>query len=229
VTVQSGGSGCVDVVVSAAAAACESDSDCELVRTGDVCDGQCSCGDTPVNAAAALAVNAATSSLTLEGCPCAFPGEPRCIAGACTLCSFGPDQPAGCNDSGTTTIGVDGGVTTGPDSGVTTVEAGETDSGVTTVDAGLLCVDIDAASYLVGCTQATDCTIITSGQVCSGDCGCGNAAISASSLSAYDQATSGIVFEACPCVDPGQVECISGACVLCTFGPNAPPGCASGG
>jgi hypothetical protein len=100
--------GCVDLEVFPPDLSCGSDQDCELVRTGEVCSGQCSCGDTPVNAAAGARFQSEIASLTLEGCPCAFQGEPRCLGSQCTLCGLGPDQPAGCGDSETTTIG-DGG------------------------------------------------------------------------------------------------------------------------
>jgi hypothetical protein len=80
---------------------CGSDSDCELVRTGEVCNGQCSCGSTPINAAAAARFQADTASLTLEACPCADPGEARCLGGQCTLCGLGPNQSAGCGELGT--------------------------------------------------------------------------------------------------------------------------------
>jgi hypothetical protein len=91
---------CVDVQIGAADVTCRGDGDCALARTGHVCDGECSCGGTPVNSSAAARAQAQTAGLRLEACPCAFPGNPRCLGGSCALCGFGPNQPAGCPDGG---------------------------------------------------------------------------------------------------------------------------------
>ncbi len=111
------GAACVDLEIVPSDVSCGSDQDCELVRTGEVCNGQCSCGDTPVNAAAGARFQSETASLTLEACPCADPGEARCLGGQCTLCGFGPDQLAGCGDAGI------------EDAGIATVDGGEFDTG----------------------------------------------------------------------------------------------------
>jgi hypothetical protein len=100
----SDGGQCIDVSIPAGGQACNTASDCNLVRTGLVCSGQCSCGDTPVNNAASSQIQSELAGLTLEACPCAFPGQAECIQGTCTLCGPGPNQPAGCGDGGTTTV-----------------------------------------------------------------------------------------------------------------------------
>jgi hypothetical protein len=93
-----GGDGgtCVDVNPASYVTSCSSDSDCTLVRTGNICDGQCSCGDTPINQSGLSKYQAATSGLTLEACPCVFPGTVSCVASECTLCTGQAGQPAGC-------------------------------------------------------------------------------------------------------------------------------------
>lgn len=192
-----GGAGCVDLEVAPSDLSCGSDSDCELVGTGEVCNGQCSCGDTPVNAAAGARFQSETASLTLEGCPCADPGEARCLGGQCTLCALGSTEPAGCGDSGTTTI---------EDGGIVIVDGGEFDTGISDADGGT-CVYIDPSTYDQSCNQASDCILIETGVVCSGQCACGGTPVSASEQSSYEQATSGIKFSACPCAAEFPIEC----------------------
>jgi hypothetical protein len=91
---------CIQVNPSSFSRACASNNDCILVTTGILCSGGCACGDTPINNASLAAYEALTSSIMLEGCPCSDPGQPTCIQGTCTLCSFGPNQPPGCGDGG---------------------------------------------------------------------------------------------------------------------------------
>jgi hypothetical protein len=91
---------CVFVQLMAGDTACSGDPDCTLTSVGKICTGSCGCGSTPANMAAATRIGAATAGLQLEACPCAFPGNPRCVMGVCILCGFGPGQPAGCPDGG---------------------------------------------------------------------------------------------------------------------------------
>jgi hypothetical protein len=199
-----GGSTCVDIDVAPSDLACGSDPDCDLVRTGEVCDGQCSCGDTPVNLGAAARAQSETASLTLEGCPCADPGTARCIGGQCTLCGFGPDAPAGCNE--------DAGVITIEDAGILIVDASESDSSISAD--GNTCVDVDLSTYSQSCVLATDCVLIQPGEVCSGDCACSGSPVNASELSRYEQATRGITFGDCPCPAQFPIECRGNMCVI---------------
>jgi hypothetical protein len=205
-----GGSSCVDVTITPSDVSCGSDQDCDLIRSGEVCNGQCSCGDTPVNAAAASRFQTETASLKLASCPCAFPGEPRCLAGQCTLCGVGSNQPAGCADSGITIYPIDG----------ATVDTGSTeiDSGLSTGDGGT-CVDIVLSTYDQSCTQAKDCILIQTGDVCSGNCACGGSPVNVSEQSRYDQATSGIVFGLCPCPAEFAPQCVNNTCVGVTSDP----------
>jgi hypothetical protein len=201
------GSTCVDIEVASSDLSCSSDQDCSLIRTGEVCNGQCDCGDTPVNAAASARYRSETASLVTEDCPCDDPGEPRCLGGQCTLCGFGPNAPLGCNDAG---------VTTTEDSGFATVDGGEPDTGTWATDGGT-CVDIDLSTYDQSCNQATDCIVIRAGEVCSGQCACDDplnplTVVNASEQSRYEQATSGIDLDAvCPC-PPATLQCVGNMC-----------------
>jgi hypothetical protein len=194
-----GGAGCLDLEVLPADLSCASDQDCELVRTGEVCDGQCSCGGyTPVNAAAGARFESETASVTFSedcGCPPSTDEAPRCLDGQCTLCIG--DQPEGCGDSGTTTI---------EDGGIAVVEGGEFDTGISDAD-GSACVDIDLSTYDQSCNVPTDCILIQTGEVCSGQCSCGGSPVSASEQSRWEEATSGIMFSACNCPAEFPIEC----------------------
>jgi hypothetical protein len=118
-----GGAACLDLEVLPSDLTCGSDSDCELVRAGEVCSGQCSCsGYTPVNAAAGARFRSEIASLTFSedcGCPASTDEALRCIDGQCTLCTG--DPPAGCGhagigDGGIVTVNGGGGADTGTDS-----------------------------------------------------------------------------------------------------------------
>jgi hypothetical protein len=102
-TVVTDGGTCIDIEVAPSDLSCASDQDCTLTLTGEVCDGQCSCGDTPVSTTAAARDESETASLRLADCACGFPGVPRCLGGQCTLCD-GADSSTGCDDAGAITI-----------------------------------------------------------------------------------------------------------------------------
>jgi len=206
-----GGAGCIDLEVLPSDLSCGSDSDCELVRTGQVCSGQCSCGDTPVNATAASRFQSTTASLTLVACPCAFEGESRCLGGQCTLCGFGTNQP-GCNE--------DGGIATIEDSGIFIADGGDFDTGISTGD-GSTCVDIDLSTYDQSCNQASNCILIPTGELCSGQCDCGGSLVNISEQSRFNQATSGIKFAECSCPFEPVPECTAGG--MCVFPVAIPP------
>jgi|HubBroStandDraft_6_1064221.scaffolds.fasta_scaffold376225_1 hypothetical protein len=200
-----GGGRCIDLEVLPSDLSCGNDSDCELVGTGQFCNGQCSCGDTPVNAAAATRFQSETASLTLVACPCAFEGEPRCIGGQCTLCRFGTDQP-GCNE--------DGGITIIEDGGIFISDGGDFDTGISTGD-GPTCVDIELSTYDQSCNQASDCILIPTGELCTGQCDCGGSPVNISEQSRFNQATSGIKFAGCSCPIEAVPQCAAdGVCVI---------------
>jgi hypothetical protein len=177
---------CVDFEPTLSDLTCGSDQDCALVRTGEVCKSQCSCGDTPVNAGAAARFASDTAPLDLASCPCAFEGEPRCIAGQCTLCGFGGNQPAGCADAAAPSPGTDGG----------------------------MCVDIDLSTYDQSCVRASDCIVILTGEVCSSECTCGGSPVNGSEQPRYEEATSGITFGKCFCPVELAPSCVGNKCVL---------------
>jgi hypothetical protein len=203
------GAGCVDLEVAPSDLSCESDQDCELVRTGQICNGQCSCGDTPVNAAAGERFQTDTASLTLEACPCADPGEARCLGGQCTLCAAGSTEPAGCGASGITTI-EEGGIEEG---GISFTDGGEFDSGITDAD-GTTCVFIVLSTYDTSCNQSADCIVLPNGWVCSGECACGGWPVNASGRSIYEQAIGDITPAACPCPSEVAPSCFENKCIF---------------
>jgi hypothetical protein len=179
------GSKCVDFEPTPSDLSCESDQDCALVRKGEVCKGQCSCGATPVNAGAAARFASDTAALDLASCPCAFEGEARCLAGQCALCGVGGNQPAGCADAAGPPPATDGG----------------------------MCVDIDLSTYDQSCVLASDCILILTGQVCSSDCSCGGSPVNASERPRYEAATSGITFAKCFCPVEVAPSCVASKCI----------------
>jgi hypothetical protein len=172
--IDGGGARCVTLEVLPSDLSCESDQDCTVSRSGNVCEGDCvlECGRTPINVSAAARNQSETSSLSLEDCPCLDPGEPRCLGGQCAVCGFGPNPPAGCND--------DGGVVTIEDGGIFVVDGGEPDSG--TSDAGG--EQDGGTSTTPGCRSAEDCPASSLSGICSGP-------ISPASLCAREPACSG--------------------------------------
>jgi hypothetical protein len=97
-----------------------------------------------------------------------------------------------------------------------------------TVDASVpKCVDVDLSTYDTSCQSQTDCVQVTAGQICTGSCECGGAAINASSYVQYMEATSAIEPAGCPCASDGEVDCIDNTCILC--GPGADCGVAEAG
>jgi hypothetical protein len=106
---------------------------------------------------------------------------------------------------------------------------GGPDSGVTVEPDGAMCVTVDAASYDDTCVQDTDCVFITTGQLCTGSCGCGDTPINVSGLAGYQAATSSVLTGDCPCPDPGTPRCLTNRCTACGFGPNEPAGCEDAG
>jgi hypothetical protein len=243
------GSTCVDIEVAPSDVACASDSDCALTLSGRVCDGRCSCGNTPVNAAAAARFESDTASLTLEACPCAFPGVARCLGGQCTLCGLGPNAPAGCSDAATTTSdgagppiadggGADTGVSTSDgagregDTGISTSDGAgrEVDTGISTSDGGT-CVDLVVTPSDVSCARDSDCTLRNTGEVCSGQCLCGNNPVNTTASARFQTQIASLTFQQCPCAAfAGEARCLGGQCARCAgFGPGDPAGCNDAG
>ena len=184
-----GGSGCADLEVNPSDLSCGTDHDCALVRTGQVCNGECDlfCGDTPVNTVAAMRFESDTGSLTLGPCPCNLAGEVRCLGGQCTLCALGPNQPAGCSDAGlptpTDASGESGDASDGEADAGDAADDGEANASNAVVadkeagepgpcvDAGprATCqdADISASNYDQTCLADSDCVIVGEGPECS--------------------------------------------------------------
>lgn len=91
---------CVNVDLSTYDQSCQADSDCVIVTGGAICSNGCACGGSIINVAGLARYNAATAGVKPLQCPCATAGVPRCIAGRCTICGFGPNRPPGCGDGG---------------------------------------------------------------------------------------------------------------------------------
>jgi hypothetical protein len=96
---------------------------------------------------------------------------------------------------------------------------------VSGIDAGPTCVDINLSTYDHSCNVDTDCTLLTGGQVCSGNCDCGGTPVNISGQAAYQAALGSIQLGECPCPYTGTPRCVQSQCTLCGIGPNQPPGC----
>lgn len=95
-------------------------------------------------------------------------------------------------------------------------------------DAGT-CVNVDPADYDASCAVDADCTLIITGLVCSGQCGCGgNTPVNVAGGARFKAAVAGIDFLACPCVAAPPVRCMANRCTECDFGTQA-PACRDGG
>jgi hypothetical protein len=95
--------------------------------------------------------------------------------------------------------------------------------GSTGSDDGGSCVTVLPSSLSRACSSASDCTVVTTGTLCSGSCDCGDTPISTSALAQYDAEVSGIAFAACPCAASGMPACVQGACTVCPPGQDCSP------
>jgi hypothetical protein len=222
----SDGGACIDLRVTSADLACTTDDDCEFATIGEVCPDDCCGGGSVVNTSAATRLGMLTSSIAFspacKGVDCGAPiGEPVCNHGVCAACETSSVNGTLCDTVGadggtvTTTSKADAGTRTGRDSGTTTI----------TADAGPGCVDIDLSTYDLSCQQASDCILVPSGVVCTGNCDCGGSPVSASEQSRIDQALSGITLEQCPCPASTPPQCLNGTCAVCDGPGNESPGC----
>jgi hypothetical protein len=197
----SGGGSCVDIVVSSFDTSCQQDTDCVPITAGEICPGTCPCGGSAINASDQARYQQTLSSVQTGFCGCPEEPLPRCLQNVCTVCHGAPGDPPACN--------------------IETADAGQVDAQV--------CVNIDLSSYDQSCQTTMDCIGITSGRICTGDCACGGSVINVSGEARYQATIAGVMTEACPCVADGVPTCVQNQCILCTFGPNAPPGCPDGG
>jgi hypothetical protein len=199
------GAVCVDIDLSSYDQSCTTDSDCAVVTSGELCANYCPCGGSTINESQLGRYRAAVADVPTGECGCGLAGPPSCVSGTCQFCSMTP--------------GNDGLPACPSDAGASDASTGS--------DAGQ-CVDIDLASYDSSCTKASDCTLIPTGEVCSGSCECGASPINLSGVARFKEATAGITFADCPCISPGPLDCIGGTCTLCSGSP-LPAGCADGG
>jgi hypothetical protein len=193
------GTGCVTFSASDFDDSCKSDSDCTTV-TLDVCPGQCLCqGDTAVNAYSQAYDNysAKAQQVSQSVCGCIAEGPAAiCSNKKCVACASNSSL-SGCAFGG----------------------GGDTDAGIISdppppEDAGF-CVNAPLSEFSTACTVDTDCVLVRTGEICSGECSCGGSSMAAASLPAYDVVTAGIEFDTCPCPYFGKPACVNNACSAC--------------
>ena len=197
--------GCVYINPAAFDRYCIQDSDCLSVTVGQICTGQCLCGGGAISSSEGPRYNAAVASIgAVDDCPCVYEGPVVCVEGQCTQCpASGSAEQPGCPDN-------DGGIFVSSDGG------SATDSGV--------CVDIDLSTYDQSCTQDSDCFVVTSGEICSGECALeGGSAVNVSGRQRYLAAVAPIEVadESLPftCAYPAWTTvCAAGQCSVCTGG-----------
>jgi hypothetical protein len=200
-----GAAGCIDVPLSGFDTTCSRDRDCVTVTTGEVCPGDCLCGGSAINASDQARYQQEIAGVPIGECGCPLLGVPQCIAGTCTICTGGTNDPARC----------------GTDEG---------DSSISVVDATAPgCVDIPPSTYTTSCSVDSDCTLLPEGQVCNGSCDCGGVPVNVSGQAAFAQLTAGFQFSACPCPPPLPIRCVAGACTSCNFESDGSIGCDDGG
>jgi hypothetical protein len=86
---------CVEISTAAYDTSCQSSSDCILIQTGRVCDGDCACGGAPVSASEQGAYDDALRGITIGGCPCPETTRPVCWEDHCILPVVLPAPDAG--------------------------------------------------------------------------------------------------------------------------------------
>jgi hypothetical protein len=92
---------CVDLEPSMFDTSCKSDSDCVDVTLGEICDSDCMCGGSAINAADQAKYNQLVAAVPPgEACGCPFLGTPRCVANQCIVCGGIAPSHAACPDAG---------------------------------------------------------------------------------------------------------------------------------
>jgi hypothetical protein len=92
-------SACVFIDPASYSTSCQVNTDCTTIVTGEVCDGACDCGGTPVNVAGETQYEQAISGITFAGCPCAAEAPPACASGVCVSCNCGAGDPPQCAET----------------------------------------------------------------------------------------------------------------------------------
>lgn len=95
-----GGIECVFIDLSTYDTSCVTNTDCTVIASGQVCDGSCDCGGSPVNVDGEATYEQAVSGIAFAECPCAAELPPACVGTTCTACSGGPTDPPECGDTG---------------------------------------------------------------------------------------------------------------------------------
>lgn len=118
-------------------------------------------------------------------------------------------------DGGTGNGGSSGGGGSSGSSGSSSSGSGSGSGGTTTGGSGGSCVTVPASSFSRSCSTAADCTLVTTGTLCSGSCDCGDTPISNAALGQYNADVASITFDECPCAFPGVAACVNGTCTRC--------------
>jgi hypothetical protein len=91
--------------------------------------------------------------------------------------------------------------------------SGGSGAGSSSAGGGNVCVFIDYTAYDTSCRQDSDCVPIQVGNVCDGQCACGNYAMNGSEEASYEAALAGVQPAVCFCPSQ-QVACVTGQCSL---------------
>jgi hypothetical protein len=194
-----GGGSCVDIVLSSYDLSCQQDSDCISISSGQICDGDCTCGGSTINADGESRYKQALSSLTLGECACPLECVPQCLGNVCTICTGAPSDPPACQ---TKTVQADSGICVNVD--LSTYDT----SCQTSAD----CTDITSGTLCTGYCACGGSAINSSGL-----------ARYENAVAPLGNQTE------CPCPASPPIACVGGTCTVCGYGQNQPEGCPDGG
>jgi hypothetical protein len=91
---------CVTIDVSTYDRSCNQASDCVTITAGTICDGQCGCGGSTINADGMAEYSSAISSIRQGDCFCPNEPTPLCLDNRCTICTGAATDPPNCGAIG---------------------------------------------------------------------------------------------------------------------------------
>lgn len=80
------------------------------------------------------------------------------------------------------------------------------------------CRDVALSSFDTSCQNDSDCTSVTTGTLCQGDCLCGGSAINVAGEGAWQKDVAGLGSSECGCPTFGTPRCRGGTCAMCLPG-----------
>jgi hypothetical protein len=83
------GGRCVDVNLADYSTTCSVSNDCFIIQTGQVCDGNCECGGSPVSTSGEAMYESVVSGIQFGECGCPAGPPPVCTNGQCVLEGLG--------------------------------------------------------------------------------------------------------------------------------------------